>query len=99
MFVLELAYTAPLERIDALLPRHAVWLKEHYAAGDFLAAGRKVPRDGGVIIASVRDRATAEKIVAEDPFVIEGVCEYRITEFVATTTAPALDGYREELPA
>lgn len=99
MFVLELTYTAPLERVDAALPDHVEWLKRNYAAGHFLAAGRKVPRDGGLIIASVADRATAEAIAAEDPFTLAGVCDYRITEFVATTTAPALEAYKEQLPS
>ncbi|MEU5211021.1 YciI family protein [Streptomyces sp. NPDC020742] len=99
MFVLELTYTAPLERVDALLEEHVAWLQKQYAAGHFLAAGRKVPRDGGLILAAGMDRATAERIVAEDPFSLAGVCEYRITEFVATTTAPALESYREQLPS
>ncbi len=99
MFILELTYTAPLERVDAALPDHVEWLKRHYAAGHFLAAGRKVPRDGGVILASVPDRATAERIVAEDPFTAAGVCDYRITEFVATTTAPELERFKEQLPS
>ncbi|MFH8746407.1 YciI family protein [Streptomyces rimosus] len=99
MFILELTYTAPLERVDAALPEHVEWLKRHYAAGHFLAAGRKVPRDGGVILASVPDRATAEQIVAEDPFTAAGVCDYRITEFVATTTAPELERFKEQLPS
>ncbi|OKI00688.1 hypothetical protein A6A06_17205 [Streptomyces sp. CB02923] len=98
MFVLELTYTAPMERVDAALADHVDWLKKHYAAGHFLAAGRKVPRDGGVILASVTDRATAERIIAEDPFTVAGVCDYRITEFVATTTAPGLEPYKEQLP-
>lgn len=99
MFVLELTYTAPLERVDALLAEHVEWLQKEYAAGHFIAAGRKVPRDGGVILAAGTDRATVERIVAEDPFAVAGVCEYRITEFVATTTAPALEQYRERLPS
>ncbi|WP_406221351.1 YciI family protein [Streptomyces decoyicus] len=98
MFVLELTYTAPLERVDAALPEHVEWLQKEYAAGHFIAAGRKVPRDGGVILAAGTDRATVERTVAEDPFSVAGVCEYRITEFVATTTAPALEQYREQLP-
>lgn len=98
MFVLELTYTAPIERVDAVLAEHVEWLQKEYAAGHFIAAGRKVPRDGGVILAAGMDRATVEQIVAEDPFTLAGVCEYRITEFVATTTAPALEPYREHLP-
>ncbi|MFJ9412678.1 MULTISPECIES: YciI family protein [unclassified Streptomyces] len=99
MFVLELTYTAPLERVDAALQDHVAWLNKEYAAGHFIAAGRKVPRDGGVIIATGLDRAAVERLVAEDPFTVAGVCTYRITEFVATTTAPALEEYREQLPS
>ncbi|MER6302010.1 YciI family protein [Kitasatospora sp. NPDC001539] len=99
MFVLELMYTAPLEQIDEALPRHAEWLRGQFEAGAFLAAGRKVPREGGVILVAGADRAAVEALVATDPFVREGLTEYRITEFVATVTAPALEGYRERLPA
>ena len=99
MFILELTYTAPLERIDALLPAHVAWLEQHYATGAFLASGRKVPRDGGVIIAVAESRSAIEALVATDPFAQGGATEYRITEFVATTTAPALALYRETLPS
>ncbi|MFB7619859.1 YciI family protein [Kitasatospora sp. NPDC056181] len=99
MFVLELTYTAPLDRIDAVLAEHVEWLKEHYTAGTFLASGRKVPRDGGVILAAGADRATIEEITRTDPFTRAGLAEYTVTEFVATTTAPALDAFREQLPA
>lgn len=71
------------------------WLDEQYARGVFLASGRKNPRDGGVIIAVAEDRARIEQITAGDPFVTAGVCAYRVTEFAATKTAPALEPYRE----
>ncbi|CAM5619028.1 YciI family protein OS=Streptomyces tendae OX=1932 GN=GUR47_02460 PE=3 SV=1 [Streptomyces tendae] len=61
----------------------------------FLASGRKEPREGGVIIAVAGDRARIEEITAGDPFVKAGVCAYRVTEFIATKTAPALERYRE----
>ncbi|MFE4977124.1 YciI family protein [Kitasatospora sp. NPDC056651] len=99
MFVLELTYTADLERVEAVLPQHMAWLERHYADGTFLASGRKVPRDGGVILAAGGDRAAVEALVAEDPFVRAGLTEYRVTEFLATTTAPALAPYRQRLPA
>ncbi|MFI5856425.1 YciI family protein [Streptomyces parvulus] len=95
MFVLELSYTAPLEAVDAVLPDHVAWLDELYERGVVLASGRKEPRDGGVIVAVAGDRARMEEIAAGDPFVQAGVCEYRVTEFVATKTAPALEPYRE----
>ncbi|MFC8963334.1 YciI family protein [Streptomyces sp. NPDC057094] len=97
MFVLELTYTAPLEAVDAVLEAHVAWLDQQYAAGSFLASGRKNPRDGGVILAVAEDRARIEEITAGDPFVTAGVCAYRVIEFVATKTAPGLERYREPL--
>jgi uncharacterized protein YciI len=97
MFVLELTYTAPLEAVDAALPAHVEWLEKHYTSGTFLASGRKIPRDGGVILAVGDDRAEIEKITATDPFVVAGVCAYRITEFIATKTAPELAAHRQQL--
>lgn len=99
MFVLELTYTGPLERVDALLAEHVAWLDSHYASGVFIASGRKNPRDGGIILAAGDDRAEIERITATDPFVTAGVCAYRVTEFLATRTAPELAAYRQQLPS
>ncbi|MBT2492026.1 YciI family protein [Streptomyces sp. ISL-96] len=99
MFVLELTYTAPVERVDELMEAHVAWLDAQYEAGVFIASGRKQPRDGGVILAVADDRARIEEIAAADPFTVAGVCAYRITEFVATKTAPALAPYRQQPPA
>jgi uncharacterized protein YciI len=99
MFVMELTYTAPIERVEEHLEAHVAWLSTLYEEGVVVASGRKVPRDGGVILAVGVDRAGAERIAAADPFTAAGVCEYRITEFIATKTAPALERYRERQPA
>ncbi len=96
MYVLELTFTAPPEAVEPLVPQHLAWLDEHYAAGDFLASGLKEPPDGGVIIALAAGRATAERLTTKDPFVVADVCTYRITEFTATKTAPALAAHREQ---
>ncbi|MDT0545127.1 MULTISPECIES: YciI family protein [Streptomyces] len=99
MFVLELTYTAPIERIEAALPDHVTWLEGLYASGDIIASGRKVPRDGGIILAVGDDRARVERLVATDPFSVAGLCEYRITEFLATKTAPELAAHRRQPPS
>ncbi|MDX3855585.1 YciI family protein [Streptomyces sp. AK02-01A] len=98
MFVLELTYTAPVEQVDEFLDAHIAWLDTEYESGVFIASGRKNPRDGGVILAVGDDRAEIERITAADPFVTGGVCAYRITEFTATKTAPALAPYLQPLP-
>jgi uncharacterized protein YciI len=87
MFVIELSYKVDLARIDAAMKPHVAWLQRHYAAGTFLVSGRKVPRDGGVIIATGADRAALEAIVREDPFVAGGLADYRLIEFRASQRA------------
>lgn len=84
MFILELTYTADLSEIDAAMKAHMRWLNAQYAAGRFLVSGRKVPRDGGVIIATGSDRAAIEAIAAEDPFVRQGLATVRVVEFRAS---------------
>ena len=51
MFVIELIYKADLEEIDAHMAAHVRFLKKYYASGHFLVSGRKIPRDGGIILA------------------------------------------------
>jgi uncharacterized protein YciI len=98
MFVLDLTYTAPEERIDALLEDHVAWLNKLYSEGVALASGRKNPRDGGVIIAVGGSLEEMQALTATDPFVAAGVCTYTVTEFLATKTAPQLAEFRQELP-
>lgn len=90
MFVIELVYTAALEQIDACMKEHVEFLRKHYAAGTFLVSGRKIPRDGGIILAVGSDRAAMEATVREDPFVAKGLATFRIIEFRASQRADDL---------
>ena len=90
MFVIELTYKVDLAEIDAAMKPHVAWLRTHYAAGIFVASGRKVPRDGGIILASGHDRAQIEAIVRQDPFVARGLADYRLIEFNASQRADDL---------
>ena len=56
MFVIELTYKVDLAEIDARMAAHVIFLKKYYASGNFLVSGRKVPRDGGIILAVGRPR-------------------------------------------
>jgi uncharacterized protein YciI len=87
MFVVELDYKADLQEIDARMRAHMAFLKKHYAAGRFLISGRKIPRDGGIILALAKDRAELEAIMREDPFVKHGLAEVRVIEFRASQRA------------
>jgi uncharacterized protein YciI len=87
MFVIELLYKAPLAEIDAAMAAHVAFLNKYYAAGTFVVSGRKIPRDGGIIIAVGSTRAAIEAIVREDPFVKRGLAEFRVVEFRASQRA------------
>lgn len=87
MFVIELIYKVPLADIDAQMPAHVRFLKKYYASGHFLVSGRKIPRDGGIILAVGKNRAEIEAIAAEDPFVRRGLADIRVVEFRASQRA------------
>jgi uncharacterized protein YciI len=87
MFIIELTYKAPLDRIDAHMKQHMVFLNKHYASGHFLVSGRQVPRAGGIILAVGTSREEIEAIAAEDPFCQGGLADYRVIEFRASQKA------------
>ena len=91
MFVIELLYKAPLDEIDAAMAAHVAFLKKHYASGHFLVSGRKIPRDGGIIIAAGSSREEIEAIVRADPFVTRGLADVRVVEFRASQKAKGLE--------
>lgn len=88
MFIVSITYTAPLEAIDAALPDHAAFLDRHYAAGVFIASGRKVPRTGGVILAAAASREALSALLAEDPFSRKGLATYQVEEFIPSKSSP-----------
>ena len=87
MFVIELVYKAPLADIDAHMAAHVRFLKKYYASGHFLVSGRKIPREGGIILAVGTARAQIERIVKEDPFCARGLADARVIEFRASQHA------------
>jgi len=87
MFVIELIYKASLENIDAHMAAHVRFLNKYYAAGNFLVSGRKIPREGGIILSVGKNREEIEAIVREDPFHQHGLADFRIVEFRASQKA------------
>ena len=87
MFVIELIYKADLAAIDAHMAAHVKFLKKYYASGHFLVSGRKIPRDGGIIVAVGESRAQIETIIREDPFCARGLADFRVIEFRASQRA------------
>ena len=81
MFVIELTYKADLGEIDAHMAAHVRFLKKYYASGNFLVSGRKIPRDGGIILAVGKSRPEIEAILKEDPFYNHDLADFRVIEF------------------
>lgn len=93
MFVVSLTYKVPDEIVDFHRPGHMAWLKDAFDAGVFLASGRRVPAIGGVLLSNA-DRLTLDESLAKDPFYSNGVADFEIIEFTATSVA---DGYQNLL--
>ncbi|HSW70294.1 MAG TPA: YciI family protein [Gammaproteobacteria bacterium] len=74
-------YTTSLEQVDLHRDVHIEYLNKLISTHKLLAAGRQTPPVGAVIIASNISLDEFKNILAEDPFCIEGVAEYKIFEF------------------
>jgi uncharacterized protein YciI len=87
MFVIELTYKADLAQIDKHMAAHVAFLKKYYAAGNFLVSGRKIPRDGGIILAAGKSREQIEAIIKQDPFYERHLADFRVIQFRASQRA------------
>ena len=95
MFVILLDYVEPLEAIDAAMKEHVAFLERCYAAGVFLVSGRRVPREGGVILAVAPNREDLDEIMAHDPFIVRRLARYEIVEFRTSLHHPALAAFAD----
>jgi uncharacterized protein YciI len=80
-FIVSLTYVAPIEEVDKVLEAHVAWLREQHAAGHLLGWGRKVPREGGILLAKGESKAAVEALAAQDPFVKGGVAKVEVIEW------------------
>jgi uncharacterized protein YciI len=90
MFIINLNYIVPLEKLDAHMAEHVKFLHKYYNQNVFVASGRKVPRTGGIILALAKSMEEVEKIISEDPFYIHKLAEFTITEFLTSQHHPDL---------
>ena len=88
MFVVDLTYIVPLEKLDAHMTEHVKYLHKYYKLNVFVASGRKVPRTGGVILALAKSKEDLESILQEDPFYVHKLAEFNVTEFMTSQSHP-----------
>ena len=93
MFILSLNYIKPLEVVEQFLPGHRQFLDTYYQQKKFLLSGPKEPRTGGVILCHCEDKEAVLNIISQDPFYINQIAEYDITEFYPVKTSEDLTQY------
>nr|WP_262482811.1 YciI family protein [Aquimarina longa] len=87
---MSLTYKVSLETIDSYLDLHIKYLNEQYELQNFIASGRKTPRTGGIILSKISEKNELLKILDKDPFKINGLADYDITEFIPNKTCEEL---------
>lgn len=90
MILVEINYIVPINIVEENTVTHREWLDQQINKGLLLMAGPKVPRTGGIIIALGNDKAKIEELFKEDPFYVNKVADYKITEFVAGKYHPLI---------
>jgi uncharacterized protein YciI len=93
MYILDFQNQKPVHEVDDAIEAHRAFLRKYTEAGVFLVSGAKVPRSGGIIIATGIDRARLDAILAEAPFLQNGSAICVVTEFKAVHVAAVLDGH------
>ena len=97
MFIVSLTYKVPLEEVDQHLKAHVTYLEAQYAAGNFIASGRKVPRTGGVILSNLKDRDALQSTLELDPFHQLQLADYDIIEFVPSMVGAGFENLKENI--
>lgn len=95
-FVARIVYIAPLEEVEKVIEEHRQFLDQGYERDWFLASGPQEPKEGGILIARAPERDDLEFFLQDDPFVVNKIAEYQITEFTPVKRHPKMAGFFEE---
>ena len=84
MFIVELTYKKSLAEVERYLEEHRDFLERALEENHLIAAGRKNPRTGGVIISQLSNRAELDAFIQQDPFYKHDIADYKIIDFTLT---------------
>lgn len=84
MFIIDLTYKKPLTEVDKHRSAHIEFLTKYYNAGKFITSGAKKSRVGGVILAQHCTAEEVQEIITHDPFYVNAIADYTITEFATS---------------
>lgn len=97
MFIISLTYKVSLEIVNQYLNDHIDYLNTQYELGNFQASGRKVPRTGGIILSTLKDKQTLINILEEDPFKTHDLATYEVIEFIPSKTSETFAFLKENI--
>jgi len=82
----------PVEQVrDVIHPQHIQFVAAGVEKGVVVFGGPKSDNAGGVILIKAASLADCRAFLADDPMVVAGASNYRITEFIIHEHAPCLD--------
>ncbi len=90
MILIQVTYTASLEKIDQHLAAHRSFLKKYYDKNILIMSGRLEPRTGGMILANLNSKEQAQQLIQEDAFFIHNVASYNFIEWIPTLVCKEL---------
>jgi uncharacterized protein YciI len=93
MYLILLQYIRPLAAVEHYMDQHIAFLEKFYKSGQFILAGRRKPKSGGLIICRASSRKEVEQIIAEDPLDKLQLALYEIIEFEPTSYVNELQSY------
>ncbi len=81
-FVITITFTAPFEKIEAIVPEHRAFLQTGYDRGWLLMSGPMNPRTGGIVIARAPSIEDIQAFFRQDPYALHHVATHSCSEFV-----------------
>ena len=87
-YIVEITYRVPLSRIEQTVKAHRAYLQTGCDRGLLLACGPQNPRQGGILIARTAERSELEAFIAQDPYRLEELADYRLIEFLPVMHQP-----------
>jgi uncharacterized protein YciI len=91
MYLLNVKSIVSAEKLGTVREAHSEWVKKGFEKKWFVFAGPKVGELGGLILVKPMSRKELDQFIAIDPYIIEKVAVYEISEFEIKVTADGLE--------
>jgi uncharacterized protein YciI len=95
MYLIISNYVVPTTQVDPYREQHVAWVQQYIDSDDFIMAGPRRGKIGGVIVSRSMTIDRLTKILAEDSFVSENLVETQIVDFDAPLTANVFKTLRD----